>query len=56
MTREEAEKIINDVNTCHRRIVDTSNCERPHACEGCELYIPEEMLEEALRVSKADKE
>ena len=49
MTKEQAHEIMDKLDRCQNRIVDTHYCEW-HSCKGCEFLVPSEQIEKAREV------
>lgn len=51
MDRQAAEEIIEKMNNCRDRIIDTHYCE-VMSCEDCEYHVSEELKEQAIAIIK----
>ena len=51
MTESKADEILEKVNRCHRRIVDSSYCERSD-CEQCDCFVLPKDIQTAREVLK----
>lgn len=58
MDRQAAEEIIEKMNNCRDRIIDTHYCE-VMSCKDCEYHVTKELKEQAIatiRESEAENE
>ena len=55
MTKEKAERILDDQKKCFLRIINSTFCEA-RSCNGCEYKHTQKQINEALATLKADKE